>query len=149
MPRFHAEPSRSRVNSKCQWRFTIRGIHSVDPRSMRQFCLLGYLTLTMAALIGKGLVRTRLLLVQYNSKNFSKDFVVFRWRDYLIELIDASGNDLPDIGCVAFATAPDKNSSIQTIRLEGDGKISGEQRTQIDTALLELGNVSISSSALA
>jgi hypothetical protein len=61
----------------------------------------------------------------------------------LIELIDASGNDLSDIGCFTFATALDKNSSIQTIRLEG------EQRAQIDTALLELWNVSISSSALA
>jgi hypothetical protein len=30
-----------------------------------------------------------------------------------IELIDASGHHLPDIGCMAFATAPDDNSSIE------------------------------------
>jgi hypothetical protein len=54
-----------------------------------------------------------------------------------IELIDASGNDLPDIGYVAFATAPDNNSSIKTIR-EGNGKMSGEQRTLVETALRRL-----------
>jgi hypothetical protein len=38
-------------------------------------------------------------------------------------------------GCDAFATALDMNSSIQTIRLDGNGTTGGEQRTQ--TALRE------------
>jgi hypothetical protein len=46
-----------------------------------------------------------------------------------IELTDASGHDLPDIGCVAFATAPDNNFS--------NDMISGEQRT-LKTAFREL-----------
>jgi Leucine-rich repeat (LRR) protein len=54
-----------------------------------------------------------------------------------IELIDLSGNDLSDLGCVAFSNALKKNTSIQTIRLEGNGKISGKQRTQIETTLLD------------
>jgi hypothetical protein len=53
-----------------------------------------------------------------------------------IELIDASGHDLSEIGCVAFASAPDKNSSVETIR-EGNGKISCEQRNLIESALRE------------
>jgi hypothetical protein len=44
-----------------------------------------------------------------------------------IELTEASGHDLPDIGCVAFATAPDKNFSSG----------SAEQRTLIETAFRE------------
>jgi hypothetical protein len=54
-----------------------------------------------------------------------------------IELIDISGNDLTDLGCVAFSTALNKNTSIQTIRLGGNGKISGEQRSLIETTLRE------------
>jgi Leucine-rich repeat (LRR) protein len=54
-----------------------------------------------------------------------------------IELIDLSGNDFSDLGCIAFASALAKNTSIKSIRLEGNGKISGEQRIHIDTALLE------------
>jgi hypothetical protein len=49
-----------------------------------------------------------------------------------IQFIDLS--DLSDLGCIDFASALDKNSSIKTIHLEGSGKISGEQRTLIDTA---------------
>jgi Leucine-rich repeat (LRR) protein len=56
-----------------------------------------------------------------------------------IELIDLSGNDLSDLGCIAFASALVKNTSIKSIRLEGNGKISDEQRTQIETTLLERG----------
>jgi Leucine-rich repeat (LRR) protein len=54
-----------------------------------------------------------------------------------IELIDLSGNDLSDLGCIAFASALVKNTSIKSIRLEGNGKISGDVRTQIETTLLE------------
>lgn len=52
-----------------------------------------------------------------------------------IELIDLSGNDLSDLGCIAFASALVKNNSIKFIRLDGNGKISVEQRTQIETTL--------------
>jgi uncharacterized protein YjbI with pentapeptide repeats len=54
-----------------------------------------------------------------------------------IQLIDITGNDLTDLGCVAFSTALNKNTSIQTIRLGGNGKISGEQRSLIETTLRE------------
>jgi hypothetical protein len=54
-----------------------------------------------------------------------------------IQLIDITGNDLTDLGCVAFLAALNKNTSIHTIRLEGNGKISGEQRSLIETTLGE------------
>jgi hypothetical protein len=44
-----------------------------------------------------------------------------------IELDDLSGNDLSDLGCIAF--------SFKSIRLIGNGQISG--RTQIETTLIE------------
>jgi hypothetical protein len=50
-----------------------------------------------------------------------------------IELIGIPDNDLSDLGCEAFATAVDKE--ISSIHLEGDGNMSGEQRTLIETAL--------------
>jgi hypothetical protein len=45
-----------------------------------------------------------------------------------IDLID-------DPGCDPFAKALDKNSSIQNDRIEGSGKISGKQRSQIEKTL--------------
>jgi hypothetical protein len=50
-----------------------------------------------------------------------------------IQLSDIPDNDLSDLGCDTFATVVDRNSSIN---LEGDGKISGKQRTPIATTLL-------------
>jgi hypothetical protein len=46
---------------------------------------------------------------------------------------DILDNDVSDLGCDAFATAPDKNSSIRTIHLEGGVEISNEQRAQVVT----------------
>jgi hypothetical protein len=46
------------------------------------------------------------------------------------------GDDLSGLGCVAyFANALEKNTSIQTIRLEGNGKICGENRSLVDATL--------------
>lgn len=52
-----------------------------------------------------------------------------------IQMVDISGNDLSDLGCMAFATALKKNTSIQTIRFDGNGKISGEKRSVLETSL--------------
>jgi hypothetical protein len=52
-----------------------------------------------------------------------------------IESIDISGIGLSDPKYDPFATDLDKNSSIHTIRRQGSGKISGEQRTQNETTL--------------
>jgi hypothetical protein len=54
-----------------------------------------------------------------------------------IEMIDLPGNDLSDLGCIAFASALENNASTKSLRLEGNGKISGEQPIQIETPLLE------------
>jgi hypothetical protein len=45
------------------------------------------------------------------------------------------GDDLSDLGCVAFANALEKNTSIQTIRVECNGKICGENRSLVDATL--------------
>jgi hypothetical protein len=50
-----------------------------------------------------------------------------------IESSDILDNDVSDLGCDAFATAPDKKSSIQTVHLDGGVEISSEQRTQVET----------------
>jgi hypothetical protein len=50
-----------------------------------------------------------------------------------IQLSDIPGNDVSDLACDPFATAADKNSSIQTVHLEGGVEISSEQRTQVET----------------
>jgi hypothetical protein len=49
------------------------------------------------------------------------------------EILD---NDVTDLGCDAFATAPDKakDTSIQTVHLEGGVEITNEQRAQVETA---------------
>jgi hypothetical protein len=54
-----------------------------------------------------------------------------------IELVDISGNDISDLGCVAFLDALKKNTSVKTIRLEGNGKISGSHLTLMETALVD------------
>jgi hypothetical protein len=41
-------------------------------------------------------------------------------------------NDVTDLGCDAFATAKDKDSSIRTVHLEGGVEISNEQRAQVE-----------------
>jgi hypothetical protein len=46
------------------------------------------------------------------------------------EILD---NDVSDLGCDAFATAPDKDSSIRTVHLEDGVEISNEQRAQVGT----------------
>jgi hypothetical protein len=52
-----------------------------------------------------------------------------------VQSIDIPGIDLSDVRCDAFAT--NKSSSIQTIRLESNGKISGERRTRVEATLGE------------
>ena len=54
-----------------------------------------------------------------------------------IECIDISGNDLSDLGCVAFSKALGKSTSLRDIKLEGNGQISTGQLNQLLTRLQE------------
>lgn len=54
-----------------------------------------------------------------------------------VEAVDLSCNDLSDIGIVAFSRVLDKNLALITLRLDGNGKVSGQQRADVEGKLLE------------
>lgn len=52
-----------------------------------------------------------------------------------IKTIDLSGNDMSDLGCVAFKNALDKNTSLCTLSLNGNSQISSENLGLIESQL--------------
>ena len=54
-----------------------------------------------------------------------------------IEVLDISGNDFSDSGCLLFLAALNKNTRVNDIRLGGNGKISGDNRAKIELKLRE------------
>lgn len=54
-----------------------------------------------------------------------------------LETVDFSGNDLSDAGSLTMSTALAKCTSLHVLRLDGNGKISGESRKKIELQLRE------------
>jgi len=52
-----------------------------------------------------------------------------------IKKVDLRGNDMSDVGCLAFTKCLEKNFSLRTLELDGNGKISTENRTKLEGQL--------------
>jgi Leucine-rich repeat (LRR) protein len=48
-----------------------------------------------------------------------------------IEEVDLSNNNLSDKGCIAISTALEKNTTVQVIKMDGNGNISDEQLVKL------------------
>jgi len=54
-----------------------------------------------------------------------------------VRVVDLTGNDMTDVGCLSFSKALEKNLSLQTLKLDGNGDISSENRNKIAGQLSE------------
>lgn len=54
-----------------------------------------------------------------------------------IEHVDLTSNDMTDVGCAAFAQALEKNIHLHVLRLDGNGRISGNKMSELKCALSE------------
>ena len=53
----------------------------------------------------------------------------------VITTVDLSDNEMSDVGCKAFEICLDKNDSVNTLNLSGNGGISGEKFNKIEAKL--------------
>jgi Ran GTPase-activating protein (RanGAP) involved in mRNA processing and transport len=96
------------------------------------------LPITTSALATAGYCTSLRQLLLPNSNLNDKDATFIAdaiAKNPVLEVIDLSANDLSDIGCVAFANALQKNTSIREIKLGGNGNISSATKSQIETTL--------------
>lgn len=54
-----------------------------------------------------------------------------------IEHVDMTLNDMTDVGCAAFARALEKNVHLHVLKVDGNGKISGNKMSELNCALSE------------